>query len=172
MAEVVAIQTVCSNTTVDTSFPSRVFLGKMLRINVDTITGSLNYGIPPTNPYAGQSWNSRNLGKRSQKSWKFSFNRLNGDLWIADVGQNIIEEVNKIESLYLTLVSTLVGIAEGNASYSSSGTCPLYAATVAQFRYIRILLRVVLLLADISILELHIQIFLENIFLLIIALPK
>jgi glucose/arabinose dehydrogenase len=96
MAEVVAIQTVCSNTTVDTSFPSRVFLGKMLRINVDTITGSLNYGIPPTNPYAG-CWNSRNLGKRSQKSWKFSFNRLNGDLWIADVGQNIIEEVNKID---------------------------------------------------------------------------
>jgi hypothetical protein len=28
----------------------------MLRINVDTITGSLNYGIPPTNPYAGQEF--------------------------------------------------------------------------------------------------------------------
>ncbi len=120
------------NTTVDTSFPSRVFLGKMLRINVDSITGFLNYGIPPTNPYAGQAGIEEIWAKGLRNPWKFSFNRLNGDLWIADVGQNIIEEVNKIESpLPNTGLNFGWNCYEGNASYSSSGSCPLYAATVA-----------------------------------------
>ena len=67
-------------------------LGKMLRIDVDT---GPPYGIPPDNPFIGHP-NARPeiwaLGLRNP--WRFSFDRLTGDLWIADVGQNRFEEVN------------------------------------------------------------------------------
>jgi glucose/arabinose dehydrogenase len=67
-------------------------LGKMLRIDVDQ--GS-PYAVPASNPFKGQSgvkpeiWA---LGLRNP--WRFSFDRSNGDLYIADVGQNEIEEVH------------------------------------------------------------------------------
>lgn len=67
-------------------------LGKMLRLDVN---GALPYTIPATNPFAGGSsplpeiWA---LGLRNP--WRFSFDRANGDLFIADVGQGDREEVN------------------------------------------------------------------------------
>jgi Glucose / Sorbosone dehydrogenase len=67
-------------------------LGKMLRIDVDS--GSL-YAIPPSNPFAsrndadGEIWA---YGLRNP--WRFSFDRVTGDLWIADVGQGAWEEVD------------------------------------------------------------------------------
>jgi glucose/arabinose dehydrogenase len=68
-------------------------LGKMLRIDINTETQS--YLIPITNPYAGKTsplpeiWAS---GLRNP--WRISFDRLTGDQWIADVGQNVAEEIN------------------------------------------------------------------------------
>jgi glucose/arabinose dehydrogenase len=68
------------------------FLGKMMRIDVNN---GNPYAIPSTNPYVhdssalGEIWS---LGLRNP--WRFSFDRLTGDLWIADVGQNEIEEID------------------------------------------------------------------------------
>jgi glucose/arabinose dehydrogenase len=67
-------------------------LGKILRIDVD---GGSPYAIPPSNPFRNLddargeiwAWGLRN-------PWRFSFDRVTGDLWIADVGQNAFEEVN------------------------------------------------------------------------------
>jgi glucose/arabinose dehydrogenase len=67
-------------------------LGKMLRIDVDVASG---YAIPPGNPYipvAGardEIWAS---GLRNPYRW--SFDRLTGDMYIGDVGQNCFEEVS------------------------------------------------------------------------------
>lgn len=67
-------------------------LGKMLRIDVDA--DSL-YAIPPTNPFINtegirpEVWA---IGLRNP--WRFSFDRLTGDLWIGDVGQNEWEEID------------------------------------------------------------------------------
>lgn len=82
-------------------------LGKMLRIDIDSMTpagsnglcganpdGSAEYAIPTDNPFVGQdvcaeawSWGWRN-------PWRFSFDRETGDHWIADVGDDW-EEVNR-----------------------------------------------------------------------------
>ena len=69
-------------------------LGKVLRIDID---GGTPYSIPIDNPFiktdqaADEIWA---YGFRNP--WRFSFDRETADLWIADVGQNIIEEVNFI----------------------------------------------------------------------------
>jgi glucose/arabinose dehydrogenase len=104
-------------------------LGKMLRIDVDSASP---YGIPPTNPYVGIAGNDEIWSIGMRNPWKFSFNRLNGDLWIADVGQSAAEEINKIASPLTPGLNFGWRCYEGNTVYdTSSGSCPSYAATVA-----------------------------------------
>lgn len=68
--------------------------GSLLRISVD---GSGAYTVPEDNPsaaddrFAPETWQ---YGLRN--AWKFSFDRATGDLYVADVGQNLYEEVNFI----------------------------------------------------------------------------
>lgn len=105
-------------------------LGKMLRIDVNSASP---YGIPPTNPYVGVAGNDEIWAIGVRNPWKFSFNRLNGDLWIADVGQSAAEEINKITS---PLPNTGLNFGwrcfEGSLTYdTSAGDCPGYASTVA-----------------------------------------
>lgn len=67
-------------------------LGKILRLDVD---GGAPYTIPPDNPFVGDAGAQDEiwaLGLRNP--WRFSFDRVTGDLYIADVGQNEWEEVN------------------------------------------------------------------------------
>lgn len=75
-------------------------LGKMLRLDVATDL-SQPYTIPADNPWVNADWAGRDmrnevwaLGLRNP--WRYSFDRSTGDLWIADVGQNQIEEVNVV----------------------------------------------------------------------------
>ncbi len=71
-------------------------LGKMLRIDVNSPGGGLNYGIPADNPYLAANDNIPDeiyaVGLRNP--WRISFDRFAGDLWIGDVGQDAREEVN------------------------------------------------------------------------------
>lgn len=72
-------------------------LGKMIRIDVNGFaTSNPFYSIPPTNPFLvpgdGVADEIYALGLRNP--WRWSFDRLNGDMWIADVGQNAWEEIN------------------------------------------------------------------------------
>ena len=73
-------------------------LGKLGRIDVDKRTGGKPYGIPKNNPFAGRSgWAPEIWALGLRNPWRFSFDRANGDLWIADVGQNAWEEVNHVK---------------------------------------------------------------------------
>ena len=66
-------------------------LGSMLRIDVGRGSG---YSIPAGNPYtgAGDAHELWNIGLRNP--WRWSFDRLSGDLYIGDVGQDAREEVD------------------------------------------------------------------------------
>jgi glucose/arabinose dehydrogenase len=68
------------------------WLGKILRIDVD---GGAPYVVPPDNPFVGvpgaraEIWH---LGLRNP--WRFSLDRLTGDMYVGDVGQNAREEIS------------------------------------------------------------------------------
>jgi glucose/arabinose dehydrogenase len=61
-------------------------LGKLLRLDVDVASG---YTLPSDNPFGSEVWA---YGLRNP--WRFSFDRQTGNLYIADVGQGLWEEVN------------------------------------------------------------------------------
>ena len=68
-------------------------LGKLLRIDVHA--GS-PYAIPLDNPYVGQFGAREEIFARGLRNpWRFSFDRLLGDLWVGDVGETH-EEVDGI----------------------------------------------------------------------------
>ena len=66
-------------------------LGKLLRIDVES--GVAPYAIPQTNPLlSGTVSEIWAFGLRNP--WRFSFDRLTGDLYVGDVGQNAFEEID------------------------------------------------------------------------------
>ena len=102
----------------------QTLLGKMLRIDIDNTEGSTNYAVPSNNPFVGdpnaldEIWS---YGLRNP--WRFSFDSETDELWIGDVGQGSIEEIDRAAA----------GISgqnygwrcyEGNQEYNTSG-CPM-----------------------------------------------
>ena len=71
-------------------------LGSIVRIDVD---GGVPYGIPATNPFVGDM-DPNTIDEifvyGLRNPWRFSFDRLNGDLYIGDVGQGAREEVDYV----------------------------------------------------------------------------
>lgn len=75
-------------------------LGKILRIDVDgdDFPGDpdRNYAIPADNPYAGVAGADEVWVSGLRNPWRFSFDRVNGDLFIGDVGEDSWEEFNRV----------------------------------------------------------------------------
>jgi glucose/arabinose dehydrogenase len=99
-----------------------LLLGKMLRIDVD---GAAPYTIPPSNPFVGpgnpldEIWA---LGLRNP--WRFSFDRLTGDMWIGDVGQDLWEEIDYEPAGDPGGRNWGWRCKEGTQNFNISGNCP------------------------------------------------
>lgn len=91
-------------------------LGKMLRINVD----GDSYTSPADNPFVGTDGADEIWSYGLRNAWRFSFDRESGDVWIADVGQNAIEEINHQSSTESGL-NYGWRCYEGNNAYETSG---------------------------------------------------
>jgi glucose/arabinose dehydrogenase len=72
----------------------QTLLGKLLRVDVDVTSGSRPYGVPDDNPFVGRSDAHPEIWAYGLRNpWRFSFD--DETLWIADVGQNELEEINR-----------------------------------------------------------------------------
>jgi glucose/arabinose dehydrogenase len=70
---------------------TNTLLGKVLRIDVDA---AQPYAAPPDNPFSSGGGLAEIWAYGLRNPWRISFDRLTGDLYIADVGQNSLEEIN------------------------------------------------------------------------------
>lgn len=101
------------------------FLGKLLRIDINNSTAANPYAIPADNPFIMNSTALDEIWAYGlRNAWKFCFDSMTNDLWIADVGQNAREEIN-----LTTSINNTGGLNygwrcyEGNNVYNTSG-CP------------------------------------------------
>lgn len=67
-------------------------LAKILRLDVD---GGSPYAVPADNPFVGHAGARGEIWQYGLRNpWRFSFDRMSGDLYVGDVGQNLYEEVD------------------------------------------------------------------------------
>ena len=113
-------------------------LGKMLRIDVEASPSSFTYTIPVSNPftqtvgYRGEIWA---LGLRNP--WRYSFDRLTGDLYIGDVGQGSYEEVDFQPADSAGGENYGWNVMEGSHCYNAS-TCNQTGLTLPVLDYTRL----------------------------------
>lgn len=107
-------------------------LGALLRIDVED---GGQYSIPLDNPFTdddglrGEIWA---FGLRNP--WRFSFDRQNGDLYIADVGQNLLEEINYQSSISPGGENYGWNVLEGTRCFLQDGCdTSRYAMPVAEY---------------------------------------
>jgi glucose/arabinose dehydrogenase len=71
-------------------------LGKILRLDVDHPANGKPYGIPADNPFASGGGEPEIFMLGVRNPWRWSFDRMTGDMWIGDVGQDVDEELDVI----------------------------------------------------------------------------
>jgi glucose/arabinose dehydrogenase len=76
---------------------TQTLLGKMMRIDVNTTSPGLQYGIPPDNPFVGGGGLPEIYAVGFRNPWRFSFDRSTGRLFVGDVGQDKFEEVDIVQ---------------------------------------------------------------------------
>jgi len=124
-------------------------LGKMLRIDVNTpagagtgpdcnITVGANYSIPVGNAFRNGKGGTGcdeifALGLRNP--WRFAIDHTTGAMWIADVGQNIYEEVNYLPPGSDGGINLGWRCFEGTESYNSSGCNRVYLSPVHTYSH-------------------------------------
>jgi glucose/arabinose dehydrogenase len=109
-------------------------LGKMLRIDINHGTRTRQFVTPAGNPYIGRTGSDLIWSRGLRNPWRWSFDRETGGLWIADVGQERYEEVNR--SMPSSTFPAGRGInygwpvLEGRACYRPSSGCSTAGKTV------------------------------------------
>ena len=101
-------------------------LGKILRLDVD------NYPTPPPGNFTGGDTDIWDWGLRNP--WRFSFDRCSGDLYIADVGQFLWEEIN-VEPRGKGLVNYGWDTMEGNHCFEPMNNCDQTGLTLPVTEY-------------------------------------
>ncbi len=124
-------------------------LGKMLRIDVDTpalsgagpdcdISQNTNYSIPASNAFndgAGGAGCDEIFVLGVRNPWRFTFDSETGGMWIADVGQNAVEEINYLPPGDSGGINLGWRCFEGTDPYQSDGCNRVYLPPVHTYSH-------------------------------------
>ncbi|MGH9183693.1 MAG: PQQ-dependent sugar dehydrogenase [Acidimicrobiales bacterium] len=94
-------------------------LGSILRIDPRSRGGD-PYAIPADNPFAGGGGRGEVFVYGLRNPWRFSFDRATGDLWIGDVGQNEVEEVDLLRAGAIAGANLGWNLLEGSRPFAGS----------------------------------------------------
>lgn len=102
-------------------------LGSMLRIDVDTddFPGDpdRNYGIPITNPFVGSAAGADEVWAYGLRNpWRWSFDRVDGNIYIGDVGETAWEEIS-VAGVDEAGINYGWDILEGSSCYEPAFGC-------------------------------------------------
>ena len=106
--------------------------GAILRIDINT---DLNYLIPKDNPFYNKNVKKEIWAYGLRNPWRFSFDKLNDDMYIADVGQNLWEEINIVSSEISGGLNFGWNYLEGTHCYPSDSDCNTLGYTMPVFEY-------------------------------------
>ncbi|MCK8481092.1 PQQ-dependent sugar dehydrogenase [Psychroserpens algicola] len=119
-----------------------LLLGKILRIDVNVtqtqIDNGTTYLIPSDNPFVSDSAVLDEIWANGLRNpFKFSFDRLNADLWIADVGQSSREEISRVPGTSTGGENYGWKCFEGTTTFSTVTGCSTITHTppVAEYIY-------------------------------------
>jgi glucose/arabinose dehydrogenase len=108
-------------------------LGKILRIDVDYAEP---YAIPPDNPFANGGGLPEIWAYGLRNPWRFSFDRLTGDLYIGDVGQDAWEEIDYLPAGSPGGANFGWNFFEGNHPYRGSPSADMqFIMPVAEYNH-------------------------------------
>lgn len=115
-------------------------LGKMLRLDV-TADGAAPFLIPGDNPWIAADWNDQDMRDEVwavglRNPWRYSFDRNTGDLWIADVGQNLYEEVHYVPAGSSGGLNFGWPIMEGTHCFPEEAACPRAGLEIPVAEYV------------------------------------
>jgi glucose/arabinose dehydrogenase len=114
-----------------------VLLGKILRIDVET-GNPTTYTIPASNPFVGVAGLDEIWAYGVRNPWRYSFDRLTGDMYIGDVGQDAWEEVDFQPAGFAGGSNYGWHVLEGNHCYNPSSGCTPpagYVPPVAEYNH-------------------------------------
>jgi glucose/arabinose dehydrogenase len=126
--------------------PSQL-LGKLLRIDVNgaaggipdcDISGAANYSVPAGNAYSdgpGGAGCDEVYALGLRNPWRFSFDPTTGDLWIGDVGQNAVEEIDRIPAGSPGGLNLGWRCYEGSQPFNLTGCAAAYLSPVYEYTH-------------------------------------
>jgi glucose/arabinose dehydrogenase len=113
---------------------THALLAKMLRLDVDHGTP---YGIPATNPFAdGVAGAPEVYDYGLRNAWRWAFDKQTGDLWIGDVGQGAVEELDLVPAGAAAGQNFGWSTYEGSSCFNTgngNGPCSTAGLTMPQF---------------------------------------
>ncbi|HEY6038047.1 MAG TPA: PQQ-dependent sugar dehydrogenase [Kofleriaceae bacterium] len=116
---------------------THALLAKMLRIGTHHEDVGLHYSIPTDNPFAdGVAGAPEVLHYGFRNAWRWAFDRMTGDLWIGDVGQDAIEELDLVPAGAPFGQNFGWSLYEGPSCYNNgngNGTCSPAGIAMPQF---------------------------------------
>ncbi len=128
---------------------SRALMGKILRLDVDATTpaganelcaaaasGAANYAIPAGNPFAGSAGTAGDCDEiwsyGLRNPFRISFDRTTGDLYLGDVGEGAMEEIDHQAAGAIGAINYGWPACEGTLGNCAGATAPILTYTHAQ----------------------------------------